>query len=178
MDENLRNLARDVDRKCRLTGKFTLRSGITASEYFDKYLFETDPDLLRRIADCMVPLVPEHTEILGGLEMGGIPIVTMLSQATGLPAVFIRKEPKQYGTNKLAEGVDVGGKAVTLVEDVITTGGAVRNATFALRELGADVSVVLCAIDRSDTAGKTLSDVNLRIRSVFTKGFLDSTLDH
>ncbi|PBC43249.1 orotate phosphoribosyltransferase [Rhodococcus sp. ACPA4] len=130
----------------RLTGKFTLRSGITASEYFDKYLFETDPDLLRRIADSMAPLVPQHTEILGGLEMGGIPIVTMLSQATGLPAVFIRKEPKSYGTNKLAEGIDVAGKTVTLVEDVITTGGAVRNAALALRELGADVSVVLCAI--------------------------------
>jgi orotate phosphoribosyltransferase len=43
-------------------------------------LFETDPDLLRRIADRMAPLVPEHTEMLGGLEMGGIPIVTMLSQ--------------------------------------------------------------------------------------------------
>ncbi|WP_336880890.1 hypothetical protein [Rhodococcus globerulus] len=94
----------------------------------------------------MAPLVPEHTEILGGLEMGGSPIVTMLSQATGLPAFFIRKEPKSYGTNKLADGIDVAGKTVTLVEDVITTDGAVRNAALALRELGADVSVVLCAI--------------------------------
>ena len=83
----------------------------------------------------MVPLVPDHTEILGGLEMGGIPIVTMLSQATGLPAFFIRKEPKSYGTNTLAEGIDVAGKTVTLVENVITTGGAVRNAALALREL-------------------------------------------
>ena len=98
-------------------------------------MFETDPDLLRRIADRMAPLVPEHTEMLGGLEMGGIPIVTMLSQATGLPAVFICKEPMSYGTNKLAEGIDVAGKTVTLVEDVITTGGAVRNAALALREL-------------------------------------------
>ncbi|MDI9909364.1 phosphoribosyltransferase family protein [Rhodococcus sp. IEGM 1406] len=176
MDEDLQNLARDVDRKCRLTGQFTLRSGITASEYFDKYLFETDPDLLRRIADRMVPLVPEDTEILGGLEMGGIPIVTMLSQATGIPAVFIRKEPKQYGMNKLAEGIDVGGKAVTLVEDVITTGGAVRNAALALRALGADVSVVLCAIDRSSSQGIALADTDVSIRSVFTKEFLDSTL--
>lgn len=83
MDEELQNLARDVDRKCRLTGTFELRSGITATEYFDKYLFETDPALLRRIVERMVPLIPDQTEVLGGLEMGAF-LVTMLSQATGL----------------------------------------------------------------------------------------------
>lgn len=67
--------------------------------------------------------------------MGGIPIVTMLSQATGLPAVFIRNNRSRTETNKLAEGIDVAGKTVTLVENVITTGGAVRNAALALREL-------------------------------------------
>jgi orotate phosphoribosyltransferase len=176
MDEDLENLARDVDRKCRLTGRFELRSGISTTEYFDKYLFETDPALLRRIVDRMIPLVPEKTEVLGGLEMGGIPIVTMLSQTTGLPAVFVRKEPKHYGTNKLAEGIDVDGKNITLIEDVITTGGAVRNATLALRALSADVSVVLCAIDRSGSDGAALADIDVGIRSVFTKEFLDSIL--
>ncbi len=176
MDEELQNLARDVDRKCRLTGTFELRSGITATEYFDKYLFETDPALLRRIVERMVPLIPDQTEVLGGLEMGGIPLVTMLSQETGLPAVFVRKEAKEYGTSKLAEGIDVKGKVITLVEDVITTGGAVRNATLALRELGADVSLVLCAIDRSGSHGTALADVDVSIQSVFTKEFLDSIL--
>ncbi len=77
------DLARDVDACCRLTGEFTLRSGQVASEYFDKYLFEADPALLARVVDQMVDLVPEGTELLGGLELGGVPIATVLSARTG-----------------------------------------------------------------------------------------------
>ena len=77
----------------------------------------------------MVPLLPDGTDLLGGLEMGGIPIVTVVSAQSRIPALFVRKEAKTYGTCKLAEGPDVSGRRVTLIEDVITTGGAVRHAT-------------------------------------------------
>jgi orotate phosphoribosyltransferase len=167
-------LARDIDAHCRLTGEFTLRSGQVASEYFDKYLFETDPDLLARVAAQMVPLLPEGTDLLGGLEMGGIPIVTVLSAQSRIPALFVRKEAKTYGTCKLAEGPDVAGRRVTLVEDVITTGGAVRNAVLALREAGATVETVVCAIDRTPGDGNPLADVGLEIRPVLTKADLDA----
>jgi orotate phosphoribosyltransferase len=167
-------LARDIDAHCRLTGEFTLRSGQVASEYFDKYLFETDPDLLARVAAAMVPLLPEGTELVGGLEMGGIPIVTVLSAQSRIPALFVRKEAKTYGTCKLAEGPDVAGRRVTLIEDVITTGGAVRHAVVALREAGATVETVVCAIDRSPGDNNPLADVGLEIRSVLTKGELDA----
>jgi orotate phosphoribosyltransferase len=171
MDEAL---ARDIDARCRLTGEFTLRSGQVASEYFDKYLFETDPDLLARVATAMVPLLPGDTELLGGLEMGGIPIVTVVSAQSRLPALFVRKVAKAYGTCKLAEGPDVTGRRVTLVEDVITTGGAVRNAALALRDAGATVETVVCAIDRSPVDDDPLADVGLEIRSVLTKADLDA----
>jgi orotate phosphoribosyltransferase len=164
----------DIDAHCRLTGTFTLRSGQVASEYFDKYLFETDPDLLARVAAARVPLLPEGTDLLGGLEMGGIPIVTVLSAQSRLPALFVRKQAKTYGTNKLAEGPDVAGRRVTLVEDVITTGGAVRDATQALRAAGAVVETVVCAIDRSPGEDNPLADVGLEIRSVLTKADLDA----
>jgi|SRR5262245_6911485 len=167
-------LARDVDARCRLTGEFTLRSGQVATEYFDKYLFETDPDLLARVAAQMVPLLPGDTDLLGGLEMGGIPIVTVLSAQSRLPALFVRKQAKTYGTCKLAEGPDVAGRRVTLVEDVITTGGAVRDATVALRAAGATVETVVCAIDRSPGEENPLADVGLEIRSVLTKADLDA----
>ena len=167
-------LARDVDARCRLTGEFTLRSGQVAREYFDKYLFETDPDLLARVAAAMVPLLTDDTDLLGGLEMGGIPIVTVLSAQSRLPALFVRKQAKTYGTCKLAEGPDVVGRRVTLVEDVITTGGAVRDATVALRAAGATVETVVCAIDRSPGADNPLADVGLEIRSVLTKADLDA----
>jgi orotate phosphoribosyltransferase len=168
------DLARDVDARCRLTGEFTLRSGQVSSEYFDKYLFETDPALLARVASAMVPLLPRDTDLLGGLEMGGIPIVTVVSAQTGLPALFVRKQAKTYGTCKLAEGPDVAGRRVTLIEDVITTGGAVRDATRALREAGAVVDTVVCAIDRSPGDGNPLADVELEIRAVLTKADLDA----
>lgn len=167
-------LAREIDACCRLTGEFTLRSGQVASEYFDKYLFESDPALLGRVADRMVPLLPDDTQLLGGLELGGVPIATVLSLRTGLPALFVRKKAKDYGTCKLAEGPSVEGRRVTLVEDVITTGGAVRDATRALREAGAIVEVVVCAIDRSPDGENPLADVDLEVRAVLTKAALDA----
>jgi orotate phosphoribosyltransferase len=167
-------LAADVDACCRLTGEFTLRSGQVASEYFDKYLFESDPQLLARVVAQMSDLLPEGTELLGGLELGGVPIVTVLSARVGLPALFVRKKAKDYGTCKLAEGPDVAGRRITLVEDVITTGGAVRDATTALREAGATVEVVVCAIDRSPAGENPLADVGLEVRPVLTKAELDA----
>lgn len=126
-------------------------------EYFDKYLFESRPDLLRRVAEAMVPLVPDDTDLLGGLELGGIPIATMVTSLTGTPALFVRKRAKDYGTCRLAEGAEVAGRRITLIEDVLTTGGAVREATVARRGLGAEVAVVVCAIDRSGRPGGPLA---------------------
>ena len=167
-------LAHDIDARCRLTGEFTLRSGQVSDEYFDKYLFESDPALLARVADQMVDLVPEGTELLGGLELGGVPIATAVSARTLLPALFVRKKAKEYGTCKLAEGPDVAGKRITLIEDVITTGGAVRDATRELRAAGAIVEVVVCAIDRSPEGENPLADVELEVRPVLTKAQLDA----
>jgi orotate phosphoribosyltransferase len=167
-------LARDIDAACRLTGEFVLRSGQVADTYFDKYLFEAQPALLDRVATRMLDLLPEDTELLGGLELGGVPIATMVSAKSGLPALFVRKAAKEYGTCKLAEGPDVSGRRVTLVEDVITTGGAVRDATRALRAEGAVVEVVVCAIDRSPADEDPLADVGLEVRSVLTRGDLDA----
>ncbi|MGJ6980270.1 orotate phosphoribosyltransferase [Aestuariimicrobium soli] len=167
-------LAHDINATCRLRGTFTLRSGQVADTYFDKYLFEAQPALLERVSSEMVGLVPEGTELLGGLELGGVPIATMVSAKTGLPALFVRKQAKTYGTCKLAEGPDVAGRRVTLVEDVITTGGAVRDATRALREAGAIVELVVCAIDRSPAGENPLADVGLEVRSVLTRADLDA----
>lgn len=173
-DSELTEIARDLDARCRLHGSFTLRSGTTASEYFDKYLFECDPVLLRRVATLMQPLVPAGADMLGGLELGGVPLATVLSQLTGLPALFVRKQAKAYGTAKLAEGDSPAGRHVVLVEDVITTGGAVLNAARSLRDLGATVSTVICAIDRSAPDENALAAEGVRVISLLTKADLDS----
>ena len=168
-------LASLIDQTCRLSGSFTLRSGQVASEYFDKYLFEARPEILALMAEDMAALLPRDSEVLGGLELGGIPLATMISSRTGLPVVFIRKRAKEYGTRRLAEGLDVSGRRVTLIEDVLTTGGAVRDATRALRELGATITTVVAAIDRSGQDVGPLCDVGLETRAVLTKDDLDAT---
>jgi orotate phosphoribosyltransferase len=169
------DVAQMVAERCRLTGEFTLRSGQTATTYFDKYLFEGDPQILRDVADLMVPLVPSGTEVLAGLELGGVPVVTALSLATGLPAAFVRKEAKPYGTAKLAEGADIVGRRVLVVEDVITTGGQVVASTADLRARGAVVDEVLCVIDRSGGDHSRLASASLGVRALFTRRDLEGT---
>jgi orotate phosphoribosyltransferase len=122
---NRRELAATIYRTAHLTGVFRLRSGATSSEYFDKYRFESDPKLLAAIATALADLVPFGVESLGGLELGGVPLATQLSQVTGLPTLFVRKAAKSYGTCQLAEGGDIEGRTILLVEDVVTSGGQV-----------------------------------------------------
>ena len=141
-------LAADVDRAARLKGSFKLRSGQVSDEYFDKYRFEADPALLARVAAAMLPLVPAEAEVLAGLELGGVPIATAMSLQSGKPAAFVRKEAKAYGTCLAVEGGSVSGRRVVMIEDVITTGGAVRDAHRLLEEAGAVVLAVVCAIWR------------------------------
>lgn len=168
------DLARRVYETAHLTGTFTLRSGQTSSEYFDKYLFEASPTLLRDIAEAMVPLVPAGTEVLAGLELGGIPIVTMLSQATGLPARFVRKKAKDYGTCRLAEGGEIEGRRTVVVEDVVTTGGQVLESCAELRHRGALVDTVLCVIDREAGGAEAFAAAGLALRPLLTMSELKS----
>jgi orotate phosphoribosyltransferase len=162
------DLARRVYDTAHLTGEFTLRSGQVSHEYFDKYLFEADPVLLRDIAEAMAPMVPAETEVLAGLELGGIPIVTMLSQVTGLPALFVRKEAKSYGTCRLAEGGEVEGRNLVVVEDVVTTGGQVLLSCADLRDRGATVDTVLCVIDREAGGPEAFAAEGLALRALLT----------
>jgi orotate phosphoribosyltransferase len=161
-------LAQRIGEECRLKGEFTLRSGKTSTTYFDKFLFQADPDLLRSIAFHLAHLVPQGTEVLAGLELGGVPISTALASATGLPVCFVRKQAKSYGTKKLAEGAGVAGRQVLVLEDVITTGGQVVESATQLRALGARVDAVLCVIDRSEGDHTKLSSAGLDVVALFS----------
>ena len=151
------DLARRVYAASHLTGTFVLRSGATSSEYFDKYRFESDPRLLRELAEAMA-----------GLELGGVPLATVLSQLTGLPAGFVRKQAKPYGTRRLAEGFDVAGRRLVVVEDVVTSAGAVVEAVGALRSEGAEVAVAVCVIDREAGGPANLAGIGVELRPLFT----------
>ncbi len=163
-----KELAAKIYQASHLEGSFKLRSGQTSNEYFDKYLFESDPALLAEIGIQVSQLIPEGTEVLAGLEMGGIPIATVLSARTGLPVVFVRKKAKEYGTCKLAEGTDIAGKNVCVIEDVVTTGGQIVLSTKDLRQLGARVEYVLCVIERDERSRGNLKKEGLELLSLFT----------
>lgn len=150
-----------------------LRSGRVADEYFDKYQFEADPALLGALADAMVPLVPAETQVLAGLEMGGIAVVTALGQRTGLPCAFVRKAAKPYGTARLSEGAEVSGRRVLVVEDVVTSGGQVAISAGHLRELGAEVRDALCVIDRQEGGAMALAGEGISLRALLTREELD-----
>ncbi len=166
-------LGRRIYQTSHLIGEFRLRSGAIASEYFDKYRFEAHPELLRAIGEALEPLVPRDADGLAGLELGGVPLAVMLSQLTGLPTYFVRKQAKSYGTRKLAEGGDLDGRRLVVVEDVITTGGAVLTSCHDLGEGGAKVSDVVCVIDREAGGPEQLQSAGLRLHALFRMSELE-----
>jgi len=161
-------LAAAVHARAHLTGEFLLRSGTISHEYFDKYRIEADPELLRALARALVPLVPDDAEILAGLELGGVPLAVMLSQLTGTPTAFVRKQAKAYGTRRLAEGADVDGRRVVVIEDVVTSGGQVVASVGDLRAAGAEVDYALCVIDRQAGGPEALAEAGIVLRALFT----------
>lgn len=161
-------LAAAVHARAHLTGEFLLRSGAVSTSYFDKYRFEADPALLRALAEELVPLVPEGTEVLAGLELGGVPLAVTLSQLTGIPTAFVRKKAKEYGTRRLAEGAAVEGRRVLVVEDVVTSGGQVVLSTADLRAAGAEVDHAVCVIDRQAGGRDALAATGVALRALFT----------
>ncbi len=162
------SLAAAVFDRSHLLGEFVLRSGHVSHEYFDKYRFEADPRLLRALAEALAELVPAETEVLAGLELGGVPLAVTLAQVTGLPCAFVRKAAKPYGTRRVAEGTDVGDRRVLVVEDVVTSGGQVVASTEDLRLLGAVVEDALCVIDREAGGPEALAAIGVTLRPLFT----------
>ena len=161
-------LAKSISRVSCLEGSFVLRSGQHATHYFDKYRFEADPVLLRAIAGRMLSLLPDGVEVLAGLELGGVPIATAMSLESGVPAAFVRKQAKSYGTCRAVEGSEVKGRRVVIVEDVISTGGAVADAARLLEKEGAVLIGVVCAIWRGKGTPNIADLPGIAIKPAFT----------
>ena len=147
-----------------------LRSGATSSYYIDKYLFTTRPDLLRRIARELAPLIPTGAQRLAGPVLGAVPLVTALSLETELPMVIVRVDkPKGYGTARQIEGRLERGERVALVEDVVTTGGAALSTITTLRDSGAEVLGALAVVDREEGAAAAFAAAGVPFQALFTK---------
>jgi len=154
-------LARDLVRASYLKGDFVLRSGRRSNRYFDKFLFETEPELLRRIGAELAKLVPTETQRLAAPELGAVLLGGSVSMETGLPLLLVRKEPKGYGTAKQLEGRVVPGERVTVIEDVVTTGGDSLRSVQVLRDAGLDVIHLVVVLDRGEGGEDNIRDAGI-----------------
>ena len=153
-----------------LEGDFVLRSGRRSSYYLDKYRFETRPDLLgalgERIARAVEEFDPAATR-LAGPELGAVALAAAGSLASGLPFLIVRKQAKDYGTSNRLEGVYEEGECVCVVEDVVTSGGALLEAVQALRDAGLTVRTAVCVVDREEGGADALARHGVRLRPLF-----------
>lgn len=163
-------LGRLLVERALLEGDFVLRSGKRSSWYLDKYRFETDPELLRALGARIAAAVREHepeATRLAGPALGAVALAAAAAMASGLPFMIVRGEAKEYGTAKRIEGPFEPGELVCLVEDVVTTGGALAEAVLALREERLVVRNAVAVVDREEGGSDALARLGVRLRPLF-----------
>ena len=160
-------LGRDLVAASYLKGDFILRSGKRSNRYFDKFLFETDPALLRRLGKQLAALVPDETQTLAAPELGAVLLGGAVSMQTGFPLVLVRKEPKGYGTSKQIEGRFEPGQRVTVIEDVVTTGGDSLRSAQVLRDAGLDVIHLVVVLDRGEGGEENIRTAGIPYSPLF-----------
>ena len=141
-------LAKRVKEVALLEGDFTLRSGKKSKFYFDKYLFETQPDVLEAMGQEIAKRLPTGTQRIAGPELGAVALAAAASLSSRVPFFIVRNAKKDYGTSKTIEGKLLAGESVVLVEDIVTTGGQVIEAIKNITAAGAVVTKVIVAVDR------------------------------
>ncbi|MFD4373348.1 orotate phosphoribosyltransferase [Streptomyces sp. NPDC058486] len=151
---------------------FHLANGSRLDSYFDEYRLAADPELLRDTATALAELVPDDTQLLAGIELGGIPLVVALSAATGLPAVFLRRRPKGYGSRRQIEGAPFVGRRTVLVDDVVRSGAQLLAMARTLRMAGAPVSDALCVLKRPLGGRALLAEHRVTLHSLLTEADL------
>jgi orotate phosphoribosyltransferase len=162
----LQELAERIREAAYLEGDFTLRSGRKSTFYIDKYLFETQPDILAELGRRMAERVTPRTTLIAGAELGGVALAAATSMAAKLPFLIVRNAKKDYGTSKLFEGKLESGDHVLLVEDIATTGGQVLEAAKVLSEAGATVERILAVVDRGEGAAENITEAGHTFESI------------
>ena len=162
-----KDLARDLVKASYLKGDFVLRSGKRSNRYFDKFLFETDPVLLQRLGRQLAALVPKETQRLAAPELGAVLLGGAVSMETGLPLLLVRKEPKGYGTGKQLEGLFNAGERVTVIEDVVTTGGDSLRSIQVLRDAGLEVIHLVVVLDRGEGGEDNIREARIPYSPLF-----------
>jgi orotate phosphoribosyltransferase len=171
-DERRDELGRDLVSAAYLRGDFVLSSGMRSSFYFDKYLFETKPGILRRVSNLLAEEIPPGIDRIAGTELGAVALAVALSLEMGLPFVIARKAPKGYSTSRAVEGELYPGERVVVVEDVISTGAQAIRAADRIVEVGAQVIGILGVIDREQGGPEAISAAGYTLTTLFRRSQL------
>ena len=161
-------LAKRIADVAMLRGEFTLRSGRKSNYYLDKYLFETQPDILRELGRMFAERIPAGVTRIAGPALGAIALAAAASMASGKPFVIVRNQKKGYGSGKLLEGQIETGETVVVIEDVLTTGGQVLEAVKSLESAGAKVAGILGVLDRQEGARQNIESAGYKFEALFT----------
>jgi orotate phosphoribosyltransferase len=164
-------LAARVKASAYLEGDFVLRSGRRSKYYMDKYLFETQPDILAELGRLFAARASD-ADVIAGAELGGVALAAAASMASGKPFLIVRNAKKDYGTGKMMEGKLEKGQRVLLVEDIATTGGQVLEAAKVLTEAGATVTKIVATIDRQEGARENIEKAGFQFEALLTKADL------
>ena len=164
-------LAARVKAAAYLEGDFLLRSGRRSKYYMDKYLFETQPDILAELGRLFAARASD-ADVIAGAELGGVALAAAASMASGKPFLIVRNAKKDYGTSKMMEGKLEKGQRVLLVEDIATTGGQVLEAAKVLTEAGAIVTKIVATIDRQEGARENIEKAGFTFEALLTKADL------
>jgi orotate phosphoribosyltransferase len=170
--QRLAQLGRDLVTAAYLEGDFVLSSGRRSKFYFDKYLFETKPLLLGRLAESLAESLPSDTDRLAGPELGAVALAAAVSLLTGLPFVIVKKQSKDYATRKAIEGELNRGDRVVVVEDILTTGAAAVRAADAVTEAGGVVLKIIAVVDREEGAEESIAAAGYRYEPLFRRSEL------
>lgn len=161
-------LARRIAEVALLRGEFTLRSGRKSNYYLDKYRFETQPDILIELGKMLAERITADVQRIAGPELGAVPLAAAAAMACGIPAIFVRNQKKEYGSNKQIEGLFNAGETIIIIEDIMTTGGQVVEASRTLEAAGLKVKKIVGVIDRLEGARENIERAGYVFESLFT----------
>tara|TARA_E500000331_G_scaffold320884_1_gene334767 strand:- start:20137 stop:20781 length:645 start_codon:yes stop_codon:yes gene_type:complete len=138
-------------------GEFELKSGRVSPYFFNMGLFSSGRSI-KNIGDFYAASLEESNleyDMLFGPAYKGVPLVSVLSSSLfvnhkkDVPFVYNRKEKKNHGEGGQIVGPSLAGKVV-IVDDVITAGTAIKEASEIIVEAGAEISGILIALDRQE----------------------------
>lgn len=164
------DLIRRVKSAAYLEGEFVTRAGKKTNYYIDKYLFSTDPSILEPLAIALAKLLPDAAtyDRIAAPELGAVALAAAVSLVAKKPFVIVRKGDKGYGTNKLMEGLVSAGEKVVVLEDVITTGGAVLKACDVLKANKIEIVKLIGVINREEGGIENIQAAGYAVDALIT----------